>query len=167
MIEVNRKTAILAVALFAVAMMVAPVFAASPKWIPVTVTRTGMSATFPTKSWTAGNTLHARGGTGGFANFVIVGEGVNLQGHSESTFDFNINLENGRGVWHWDITIIFPDGTFEGIAQVTGTYSMVGGMPVSSDSVQIGTFCGTGAYQGWTLKITSSSAGVEASMLIP
>jgi hypothetical protein len=164
----KRLVSVPVLALLMLSAVAAPVFAESQKWVLVTVTRSGTHATFPTESWiTEGNTLHARGGTSGFSNFAIVGESVNLHGYSLSTFDFDINLNNGRGVWHWDITLVFPGGTFEGIVQVDGTYSMVGGFPVSSDAVQSGTFHGTGDYQGWTFKIEIVSNLVTAFMLIP
>lgn len=168
----NKKIPVVAVLAFTLVMMlavVAPVLAESKKWVPVTVTRTDLSMSMPTEVWfTDGNTLHARGGTAGFAGFDIVGVGMDLHGHSESAYDFNTNLNNGRGVWHWDIMLVFPGGTFEGSVQLEGTYQIVGGLPFSTDAVQTGTFHGTGDYQGWTFKILIEPGEViTASMLIP
>ncbi len=161
--------AVLAITLLMMFAAVAPVFAGSQKWVPVTVTRAGSSSTFPTETWlTEGNTLHARNGTSGFATFVIEGAGVDLHGHSHSKFNFDINLNNGRGIWKWDITLYFSGGTFEGRVQVDGTYKIVNNMPFSTDAVQSGTFHGTGNYQGWTFKIEVAPGNVvTASMLIP
>lgn len=168
------KRKLLGIAVFASALLMmlatfTSVSAEPQKWIPVTVTRTGLNMGVPTEVWiTEGNTLHGRGGTGGFTAFEIVGQGVDLNGRSESTYDFNINLNNGRGVFHWVITLIFPDGTFEGSVQVAGTYDLVNNMPNSIDAVQSGTFHGTGNYQGWTFKIEIAPGNViTASMLIP
>lgn len=138
---------------------VAPAFAETSKKIPVTFVRTGAFSTLPSDVWTTdGDTYHSRGSLYGFNSYKVTGPGVNLVGSSQSVVDQNFNNNTNVGNVHYDGNIVFPDGTFEGVTNVRGTFrdylsKNYPGMLAPNDTVSKGMYHGTGAYQGWTLVV--------------
>jgi hypothetical protein len=93
----------------------------------------------------------------------------------------NVNLKNGLGTQTFDSHIEFPDGTFEGIITIKGTFAVVpdnpatplSGYMVPLNAFQQGIWHGTGVYQGWTLQLEYELTNGHApttligSLLIP
>lgn len=165
--------ALISVFAFSMILTIAPASAASTK-IPVTITRTGIH-------WALGddygtnpdNVYHSRNSIFGFSIYTVTGSGVNLVGSSESVVNQNEDLNTGLGEQHLRTVITFPDGTFEGITQISGTYKTFTsitypGFLAAINTEQKGVYHGTGDYRGWTLELeTATGLPVTGYLLIP
>ena len=163
-----------ALALLMMFAAVAPVFAETSKKIPVTIVRTGTHWTLGDNVWTTeGNTYHSRGSLFGFSSYKVTGPGITLVGSSQSIADQNENFKTGIGDQHFDTQIVFPDGTFEGVTNIRGTYKSYTsvnfpGFLAAISTVSKAVYHGTGLYQGWTLELeTATGLPVTGYLLIP
>src|SRR5512133_775617 len=104
-----KKLAIIAAAfvLLILAFAIVPVFAESPKKIPVTVTR--INPTFGIgDSWTTDdNTFHVRDTTASYQTYRIIGDGINLEGPTFATGAGNLNLDDHKGHLMYDSQLLF------------------------------------------------------------
>jgi hypothetical protein len=178
--RMNKKILGIVVAFMAVAMLATPVIAVTPKKVAVTIATEG-SSWFLGEAWTIkGGTYHNRGSSLNFSTYKIMINGEDfLVGHSYTTCIDNLNIQNlstmtGKGNQHFDSTIVFQDGTFEGITNNKGIFRILQSPPqlvgfmASVDIVSMRVYHGTGAYLGWTLVIeTASHQPVAGYLLMP
>ncbi len=152
------------IALLPILSGIAIVSAQNPKKIPITFVRTNSYFTLGTDVRTTdGETYHTRNSIGGYYNYQITGDDVNLVGWSRMILSQNLDLKTGVGNQHFDSEIILEDGTFEGGHNVKGTFSGIytsgiwAGYLKSLDTTTWGVWHGTGAYHGWTLTMESAT----------
>ena len=171
----NKKVLLLTGSLLALAMLVTPIMAVSPKKIPVELDFDTPPVRIPAPEWITGNAQHGIGETMFRYDYSITGGVIDLTG-GVGTFDegrFNLNLENGRGAKHFKVEIDFGDGTFEGNFIVHGIFFITGsGWATLYDGVRHMVLQGTGAYEGWKLvytheKIDGFNVAQESYVLIP
>ena len=145
--ELKKKVLGIALTVFFLAIMVAPVMAKSPKKIPVKLIRSGWG-TEPHEWWiTPGNVIHGRDGLATWSNYNImdvdsegnpIGDKVACLGGSYAmTGKYEVNLNNpgtpittpagpatiGTGHNTFKVEIDYGDGnTFKGIMTIRGTF---------------------------------------------
>lgn len=165
-----KKILVLSFTLIFATILILPVFAVSPKKIPVTIS--GNFDTFwftPGDITISGNMKHCRDMTQGFGEYTITGDGISLVGYSEGTGDYNINELNGKGSIKYNINLVFPDGTFEGVLVGHGTFTYMFGYPFLVEGSLHLVAQGTEDYSGWTLTYTMDQDQVYTKtwLLIP
>lgn len=163
------KMKVLALTLMIVfsAMLIVPALAVSPKKIPVTISPSDFTFT-PGVVTVTGNMQHCKDMTQGFGKYIVTGGGITLEGYSEGTGDYNININNNKGSIQYDVNIVFPDGTFVGKLIGHGTFGFYFGYPYIVEGTLHLVAQGTDDYSSWTLTYTQIDGQfVNAELLIP
>jgi hypothetical protein len=185
---------VLGLSLLMLSTILAPIaMAATPKKIPVVVTRASNSWTLGTDVWMGGeNTWHSRNSIVGGNAYTItsVSEGLYLSGSNRGVVDQNLEIQGlfhgvtpiGHGNSRIDSTITISDstgksGTFEGVLHYSGEMliypsGFLKGFLAPYNAVSHGIWHGTGDFQGWTYSaneeyINGVSQGIAAYVLIP
>jgi len=178
----NKKILEFALALLFLAMLLAPVIALPPSKIEVTV-EAGAYSDAPPDWELRGNVAHGRNGLMMWEDCVVTGDGIHLEeGILTKTYSYDINVKDspfhpmrymGKGVLHYEVEIVFDDGTFKGNHMVSGEFRVRKSdgfvLPWNSDGYAV--YHGTGAYLGWTWilrdRTINGVAQFESYMLIP
>jgi hypothetical protein len=183
-----KKILIIFASALVVAVLTLPMstaFAKKPERIPITgiggmPQGGGYSAPY---IWKSGNIQHGRGATGIFPMWMITWDQdwdfsmlpvfpdptETLRGTATQIWDYNVNMETGKGVAHIWTEIVLgagtstdpsDDGTFEGTYTAVGEFHLFGPNLEYAypDNVKsYGVLRGTGAYQGWKITIENEA----------
>ena len=161
-----------------------PVLALPPNKIEVIMVA-GAYTHVPTDWELRGDVQHGRNGLMIWEDCIVTGDGIYLEGGVlTKTYNYDINVKGieptptvkfrlGKGVLHYEVEIVFEDGTFKGNHMVSGEFRVRNSdgfvRPWNSDGYAV--YRGTGAYLGWTWvfrDVTTDGSGLfESYMLIP
>ncbi len=105
-------------------------------------------------------------------SWMVLGTGTAIQNMKIDTI-LPTGSPAGKGNQHFDSTLIFPDGTFEGQINTKGRFVLLSSGPLTGymyglDIVVKGVWHGTGTYEGWTLVLETATGQPAAGyILIP
>jgi hypothetical protein len=178
----NKKVLGICVILLAADTLSIPVMASSPNKIEVTLTTGAYSDV--TQDWELrGNVAHGRNGLMIWEDCVVTGDGIYLEGGIlTKTYSYDINVKDsppspqrwiGKGVLHYEVEIVFQDGTFKGNHILSGEFRVrkSDGFVRPWNTIGYAVYYGTGTYLGWTWVLidvsTNGEAVFESYILIP
>ncbi len=185
--------ALMLISLVALLLLVPLAAAATPKKIPVVVSRGTQIFQLGTDVWMGGeNTWHSRNSVivGNTYTITSVSQGVHLSGSNHAVADQNLEIQGlfmgstpfGNGNSRVDSTITVNDneghsGTFEGVLHYRGEMVIYPIAPLIGflapyNAVSHGIWHGTGDFTGWTYIVDEQyvagvSQGIVAFLLIP